>query len=444
MRAAALAASSALAAKSGIVVAMPAAVRTRLDSISESALRPAATAVAITWSIVCWSTSVAYSKGVSYLKRNSAMPASKSNHRRVFVTRPVADIALRRLAEHARVDLWDDDAPPPHDELVVHLRDCDAVLSMISDRLDARTIAAAPRLVAISNLAVGVDNIDLTAATKASVAVGHTPGVLSETTADLAFALMLAAARRVAEGDRFVRAGRWRMWTPRLMLGRDVWGATLGVIGWGAIGQAVARRAAGFGMRVLYAAHNSTSSASAVSKSAVTAKAKAHAFTQGQLASARATTLRDAECVELGQLLATADFISINVPLTTQTRRMIGARELAAMKRGAILVNTARGPVVDQAALSEALRSGHLGGAGLDVTESEPIEADDPLLKLPNVVITPHIGSASHATRHRMAELAVDNILDVFAGRLPRHCANPAVKIGARRRRAPTGIARRK
>jgi glyoxylate reductase len=372
------------------------------------------------------------------------MPASKSNHRRVFVTRPVADIALRRLAEHARVDLWDDDAPPPHDELVVHLRDCDAVLSMISDRLDARTIAAAPRLVAISNLAVGVDNIDLTAATKASVAVGHTPGVLSETTADLAFALMLAAARRVAEGDRFVRAGRWRMWTPRLMLGRDVWGATLGVIGWGAIGQAVARRAAGFGMRVLYAAHNSTSSASAVSKSAVTAKAKAHAFTQGQLASARATTLRDAECVELGQLLATADFISINVPLTTQTRRMIGARELAAMKRGAILVNTARGPVVDQAALSEALRSGHLGGAGLDVTESEPIEADDPLLKLPNVVITPHIGSASHATRHRMAELAVDNILDVFAGRLPRHCANPAVKIGARRRRAPTGIARRK
>jgi glyoxylate reductase len=372
------------------------------------------------------------------------MPASKSNHRRVFVTRPVADIALRRLAEHARVDLWDDDAPPPHDELVVHLRDCDAVLSMISDRLDARTIAAAPRLVAISNLAVGVDNIDLTAATKASVAVGHTPGVLSETTADLAFALMLAAARRVAEGDRFVRAGRWRMWTPRLMLGRDVWGATLGVIGWGAIGQAVARRAAGFGMRVLYAAHNSTSSASAVSKSAVTAKAKAHAFTQGQLASARATTLGGAECVELGQLLATADFISINVPLTTQTRRMIGPRELAAMKRGAILVNTARGPVVDQAALSEALRSGHLGGAGLDVTESEPIEADDPLLKLPNVVITPHIGSASHATRHRMAELAVDNILDVFAGRLPRHCANPAVKIGARRRRAPTGIARRK
>jgi glyoxylate reductase len=372
------------------------------------------------------------------------MSPSKSNHRRVFVTRPVADIALRRLAEHARVDLWDDDAPPPHEELVVHLRDCDAVLSMISDRFDAGTIAAASRLVAISNLAVGVDNIDLAAATRASIAVGHTPGVLSETTADLAFALMLAAARRVAEGDRFVRAGRWRMWTPRLMLGRDVWGATLGVIGWGAIGQAVARRAAGFGMRVLYAAHNSASSSAASSKSTTTAKAKAGVLTQGRPASARAAAMGGAECVELGQLLATADFISINVPLTPQTRRMIGARELAAMKRGAVLVNTARGPVVDQAALIEALRSGHLGGAGLDVTETEPIDPDDPLLKLPNVVITPHIGSASHATRHRMAELAVDNILDVFAGRLPRHCANPAVKIGTPRRKPTGGAARRK
>ncbi|MEA2679452.1 MAG: glyoxylate reductase, partial [Candidatus Binataceae bacterium] len=181
------------------------------------------------------------------------MPAPKSSHRRVFVTRPVADAALRRLAETVRVDLWDDDAPPPHDELVRHLRECDAVLSMVSDRFDAATIAAARRLVAISNLAVGVDNIDLEAATRAGAAVGHTPGVLTETTADLAFALMLATARRVAEGDRFVRAGRWRMWTPRLMLGRDVWGATLGIIGWGKIGQAIARRATGFGMRVLYA-----------------------------------------------------------------------------------------------------------------------------------------------------------------------------------------------
>jgi glyoxylate reductase len=366
------------------------------------------------------------------------MPRSKTNtHHRVFVTRPVADIALRRLAEHARVDLWDDDAPPPHDELIIHIRDCDAVLSMVSDRLDAKTMGTASRLIAISNLAVGVDNIDLAAATHAGIAVGHTPGVLSETTADLAFALMLAAARRVAEGDRFVRAGRWRMWTPRLMLGRDVWGATLGVIGWGAIGQAVARRGAGFGMRVIYAAHKSSgsdkASAKASAKSVAAAKSKSPRATGKPAGGANASPIANAECVELSELLATADFISINVPLTPQTRQMIGARELATMKRGAILVNTARGPVIDQIALTEALRSGHLGGAGLDVTETEPIDSSDPLLKLANVVITPHIGSASHATRHRMAELAVDNILDVFAGRLPRHCANPAVKLDVHR-----------
>jgi glyoxylate reductase len=367
------------------------------------------------------------------------MPQPNHSHRRVFVTRPVADAALRRLAETARVDLWDDDTPPPHDELVVHLRDCDAVLSMVSDRLDAATIAATPRLIAISNLAVGVDNIDLAAAIRAGIAVGHTPGVLTETTADLAFALMLAAARRVAEGDRFVRAGRWRMWTPRLMLGRDVWGATLGVIGWGAIGQAVGRRAAGFGMRVIYAAHNSSTS---IAKAP--AKARPRTASQKSVAPLTRNASHAAESVDLERLLAESDFISLNLPLTPQTRHLIGARELAAMKRGAILVNTARGAVVDQVALTESLRSGHLGGAGLDVSETEPIVADDPLLKLANVVITPHIGSASHATRNRMAELAVDNILDVFAGRLPRHCANPTVKLASARRKSPPAEPRRK
>lgn len=376
------------------------------------------------------------------------MPAPKSSHHRVFVTRPVADAALRRLAETARVDLWDDDAPPPHDELVVHLRDCDAVLSMVSDSLDAATIAATPRLAVISNLAVGVDNIDLAAATRAGVAVGHTPGVLTETTADLAFALMLAAARRVAEGDRFVRAGRWRMWTPRLMLGRDVWGATLGVIGWGQIGQAVARRAAGFGMRVLYASHpeavaNAGAGVAAAATPAPATQARRRPGgplpTAGPASSGEVDPLaaQRAERVDLARLLAEADFISLNVPLTPQTRHLIGRRELAAMKRGAILVNTARGAVIDQAEMTEALRSGHLGGAGLDVTAIEPIDRADPLLKLPNVVITPHIGSASHATRLRMAELAVDNILDVFAGRLPRHCANPTVKLRTLRSASP-------
>jgi len=371
------------------------------------------------------------------------MPQPNHSHRRVFVTRPVADAALRRLAETARVDLWDDDAPPPHDELVVHLRDCDAVLSMVSDRLDAATIAATPRLIAISNLAVGVDNIDLSAATRAGVAVGHTPGVLTETTADLAFALMLAAARRVVESDRFVRAGRWRMWTPRLMLGRDVWGATLGVIGWGAIGQAVGRRAAGFGMRVLYATHNPSKSRVDVAP----AKPKPRASSQKPSAAVAAiamTASLAAESVDLERLLAESDFISLNLPLTPQTRHLVGAKQFAAMKRGAILVNTSRGAVVDQAAMTASLRSGHLGGAGLDVSETEPIAADDPLLKLPNVIITPHIGSASHATRNRMAELAVDNILDVFAGRLPRHCANPAVKLASSKRKSPPIPPRRK
>lgn len=327
--------------------------------------------------------------------------------KRVFVTRPIAEAALRRLAETARVDLWDDETAPPHDELVQRLGSADAVISMVADRFDAKTIAGLSRIAVISNLAVGLDNIDIGAATRARIAVGHTPGVLAETTADLAFALMMAVARRIAEADRFVRAGRWRTWTPRLMLGRDVWGATLGVIGWGAIGQAVARRAAGFGMRILYAAYQSSRPAAAPGAAAPPA----------------------AEQVPLARLLAEADFISVNVPLTPATRHLIGAHEFAAMKREAIFVNTARGPVVDEEALITALKLGRIAGAGLDVTEVEPIGADHPLLQFPNVVVTPHIGSASHATRLKMAELAVDNVLEVFAGRLPRCCANPTVAL---------------
>jgi glyoxylate reductase len=212
---------------------------------------------------------------------------------------------------------------------------------------------------------------------------------------------MMAAARRVVEGDQFVREGRWRTWTPKLMLGRDVWGTTLGIIGWGAIGQAMARRGAGFGMRILF-----------VSRSEPQAP------------------MAGAERVGLPRLLAEADFISLHVPLNEATHHLIGTKELAAMKPTAIIVNTARGPVIDQTALLVALQAGRIAGAGLDVTETEPIDSNDPLLKLTNVVVTPHIGSASHATRLRMAELAVDNLLDVFAGRLPRCCANPEVVRG--------------
>jgi glyoxylate reductase len=300
-------------------------------------------------------------------------------------------------------------------------RQADAVLSMVTDRFDAATIRALPRLGVISNLAVGVDNIDLAAATRAGVAVGHTPGILTETTADLAFALLMAAARRIAEGDRYVRGGRWRTWGPKVMLGRDVHGATLGIIGWGAIGQAMARRAAGFGMRVLYLpGPHATRSARSDSLARVSVTADLPAP------------------VSLERLLADSDFVSLHVPLTSETRHMIGASEFAMMKRTAILINTARGAIVDQDALTGVLRAGRLAGAGLDVTDPEPIGANDPLLRLPNVVITPHIGSASHATRLKMAELAVDNVIDVFEGRHPRHCANPTVRLRWRERRPDT------
>jgi glyoxylate reductase len=343
-------------------------------------------------------------------RRNAA---DGERERRIFVTRPIADPAIRRLAAGARVDLWDDEMPPPPSELRVRARQADGVLSMVTDRFDAATIRALPRLRVISNLAVGVDNVDLAAATRAGVAVGHTPGILTETTADLAFALLMAAARRITEGDRYVRGGRWRTWGPKVLLGRDVHGATLGIIGWGAIGQAMARRAAGFGMRVLY-----------LSRRGAARPARA----AGQRASAKAD-VAVAEPRSLRRLLAESDFVSLHVPLTATTRHLIGPAELSLMKRTAILINTARGAIVDQQALAGALRAGRLAGAGLDVTDPEPIDARDVLLRAPNVVITPHIGSASHATRLRMAELAVDNLIDVFEGRRPRHCANPAVQL---------------
>jgi glyoxylate reductase len=306
--------------------------------------------------------------------------------------------ALERLRAAAEVTVWPGAMPPSPRVLRSELADADAVLSMLTDKIDERAIAAAPRLRVISNLAVGVDNIDLDAVTRAGIVVGHTPGVLTEAAADLAFALLMATARRVAEADRYVRAGKWRTWGPMTMLGRDVHSTTLGLIGFGAIGNAMARRATGFGMRVLHLKHPSS---------------KAPAGAVG---------------VSLLRLLAESDFVSIHVPLTPKTHHMIGAREFARMKPGAILINTARGAVVDQVAMVAALRSGRLTGAGLDVTDPEPIVAGDPLLRLENVVITPHIGSASITARARMAAIAVDNILNVFAGRAPRFCANPRVR----------------
>ncbi len=334
----------------------------------------------------------------------------------VFVTRPIADAALAKLATAASVDLWNNEMPPPRAALLKHLSGADGILSMITDRLDAAAIARAPKLRVISNLGVGVDNIDLKAATRAGIVVGHTPGILTQTTADLAFALLMAAARRVAEGDRYVRAGRWRTWGPKTMLGRDVHGATLGIIGFGAIGQAVAHRGLGFGMRILYSSRRS-------------GRSKTNGIADsGKFRSASLPRAGRPLQVSMDRLLKESDFVSLHVPLTAATRHLLGAREFARMKAGAILINTARGAVIDQRALADALGSGHLGGAGLDVTDPEPIERRDAILEFGNVVITPHIGSASIATRERMAAIAVDNILAVFAGRMPRYCANADVK----------------
>ena len=323
---------------------------------------------------------------------------SDTTHRpRVFVTRLLPGDAVARLAQQADVDQWTGEMPPPYEELVRHAATADGIICLLTDRIDSALLAAAPSLRAIANVAVGYDNIDVEAATARGIPVGNTPGVLTETTADLAFALILACARRVVEADRFVRDGRWRTWDPNVLLGHGVHGATLGIIGYGKIGQALARRARGFDMRVLY--------------------------------TSRAASISDvsAERVELDALLRESDFVSLHVPLTSETTRMIGERELRVMNPTAILVNTARGGVIDQAALVRALNEGWIAGAGLDVAEVEPIPTGDALLRAPNVTLLPHIGSASHTTRERMAAMAVDNCLAALLGERMPHCVNPQV-----------------
>jgi glyoxylate reductase len=321
----------------------------------------------------------------------------------IFVTRRLPGDALGLLGEHAQIDQWTDDVPPPYDELTRRTSAADGIICLLTDRIDVALIDACPRLRVISNVAVGYDNIDVAAATARGIPVGNTPGVLTETTADLAFALILAVARRIVEADRYVRDGSWKTWDPNVLLGADVHGATLGIVGYGKIGQAVARRASGFGMRVLYATSNDAGAQKAVSPGDVLAH------------------------VRLDALLRESDVVSLHVPLTESTRGIIGEPQLRAMKPTSFLVNTARGGIVDQPALVRALRERWIAGAGLDVTAVEPIPMDDPLLSTPNVVLLPHIGSASRATRERMASMAVDNCLAGLRGERLPHCVNPEV-----------------
>lgn len=316
---------------------------------------------------------------------------------KVFVTRSLPGPALAQLADSVSLLCWSNPAPITAIQLREELREAEGLLCMLTDRIDEALLAAAPKLRVVSSCSVGVDHVDVAALTRRRIPLGHTPGVLVEATADLTFALLLATARRITEAERFVRAGQWtpaRRWEPELLLGKDLHGATLGLIGLGAIGQAVAKRAQGFGLKLI-----------------------------GWTPSGR--VVPGVKAASFEEVLTQADFVSLHIALSARTIKLIDAAALAHMKRDAILINTARGGLVDEAALVAALCSGQLCAAGLDVFEHEPMAADHPLLALPNVVVVPHIGSATQGTRSRMAQLAVDNLLAGLRGLPMLHCVNP-------------------
>ncbi len=321
-----------------------------------------------------------------------------SDAKRVAITRRIHERA-REVLEQAGCEVWTNPEPRAlsREELGRVVRNYDAMICLLSDRIDASLLQEATRLRIVANYAVGFDNLDVEAATRRGIALTNTPDVLTNATAELAWALLFAAARHVAAGDRFVREGRFHGWDPLLLLGHEVAGKTLGIIGAGRIGTAMAKRAVGFEMRILYTKRSGPSP---------------------QMDAIGATF------VGLEELLRESDFVSIHTPLTPETRHLIDREKLQLMKPTAILINTGRGPVVDEAALAEALAEGRLAAAGLDVYENEPT-VEPRLLKLPNVVLLPHIGSATYEARAAMAELAALNILDFFDGRVPRTCINP-------------------
>jgi glyoxylate reductase len=318
---------------------------------------------------------------------------------KIFVTRRIAEKGLELLRPHCQMNVWEGELPPQYDVLKSKVRGIDGLLCLLTDRIDRGIIeSAGPNLKVISTYAVGVDNIDLVEATRCGIVVGNTPDALTDATADWAFALLMAAARRVVEADHYVHAGKWKTWTVSTLLGADIHGATLGIVGFGRIGQAVARRSIGFDMRVLYFNN---------------------AISPGNL-----SPDKKAKEVDFDFLLKNSDFVSLHVPLTNQTRRMFNQDAFEKMKPGAILINTARGAIVDQAALVNALVSGKLAAAALDVTDPEPLPNDSPLLRLENVIITPHIASASTLTRERMAVMAAQNLLAGLRGERLPFCVN--------------------
>jgi glyoxylate reductase len=314
----------------------------------------------------------------------------------VYVSRRLPGSALDRIAAECDVEVWQGELPPPRDALLAAVEGREGLLTLLTERVDAELFdRAGDQLRVVSNYAIGVDNVDLAEAKRRGVVVCNTPDVLTETTADLAFTLLLAAARRLSESVDFVRRGEWKTWDPGLLLGHDVHGATLGIVGMGRIGAAVARRAIGFGMRVIY-----------VSRSP---------------APALDAALGVGAARSLEELLAEADFVSLHAPSTAETRHLIDAAALSQMKRSAILVNTARGPLVDTEALVAALDGGEIACAALDVTDPEPLPAAHPLIGHQRAIVVPHIGSATRSTREGMANLAADNLLQALRGERPRH-----------------------
>ena len=324
--------------------------------------------------------------------------------KRVFVTRRIPIDGLKIINQEFDASVWPDEFPPSKEEIVRNAKDCEGLVTLLSDPIGADVIEQLPNLRVITQYAVGYDNIDLKYATKKGIIVTNTPGVLTETTADLTWALIMATSRRILEADRYVREGNWKVaWGPELLLGSDIYGATLGIIGMGRIGRAVARRAFGFNMKILYTSRSIKERDTKVAE---------------QLGAQR---------VDLQTLLRTSDIVTLHVPLSSDTTHLIGKTELTMMKSGSILINTSRGPVVDEDALYQALVTKHLGGAGLDVFTEEPIRMDSPLLQLANVVITPHIGSASTCTRSTMAKMCAENLRVALAGSRPPNIVNPEV-----------------
>jgi len=320
---------------------------------------------------------------------------------KVYVTRELPERGLRIIKERFDTEVWTEYAPPPKKVIIEKAAEVEALATLLSDKIDAEVFNAAPNLQIVSQLAVGFDNIEVKEATKRGVYVTNTPGVLTETTADFAWTLLMAAARRVVEADKYIRTGRWKVgWHPMMLQGRDVYGATLGIIGLGRIGSSIAKRAAGFDMKVIY---------------------------YDVIRRQDLEKEQGIEYVEIDNLLQKADFVTVNVPLLKATYHLIDEEKLRLMKKTAILVNNSRGPVIDEKALYKALKEGWIASAGLDVFEQEPTSTSNPLLTLDNVVVAPHISSASFETRSKMAEMVAENLIAFFEGRIPPNLVNKDV-----------------